>query len=333
MEDAVNVQNCSPVFICGYPKSGTTLLLALLDRHPQLLVFPEESKFLKRVMRHPERQNLDYILTQTGANAFRFGVVHWSSGYRDFSSIDFAEYEKSLREHWGKSDGTERSLLESVVFSYGEVTGQINKRHWVEKTPCNERYLEKALAWWPELRAIYILRDPRDNYCSYRKKRGRDSKVFSLERFVSGWCESVRAWEQFAAHHANTLLIHYGNLVQHPRAIMQEVCNFLQVSWDDILLKPTRNGVFWAGNSMYDAKFEGISTASLGKYRDLLAPDEVNFLETWLGHIMMRYGWQLEQGTPSWRRAVCELFAGGDGSPILKLKMVCSLLRARFPVI
>ena len=35
-------------FICGHPKSGTSLLLTLLDSHPQLVVYPEESHFFRR---------------------------------------------------------------------------------------------------------------------------------------------------------------------------------------------------------------------------------------------------------------------------------------------
>src|SRR5690349_5530581 len=35
----------SPVFIIGHPKSGTSLLTAMLDSHPQLMVLPEESDF------------------------------------------------------------------------------------------------------------------------------------------------------------------------------------------------------------------------------------------------------------------------------------------------
>lgn len=31
-----------PVFICGCPKSGTTLLASLLDGHSELLIIPEE---------------------------------------------------------------------------------------------------------------------------------------------------------------------------------------------------------------------------------------------------------------------------------------------------
>lgn len=306
----------SPVFICGYPKSGTTLLLALLDRHPELLAFPEESKFLKQVMGRPERQkNLDYILTQTGPNVFRFGEIRLPSGYRDYSSIDFEEYEKSLREHWNQTDGTERALLESVVFSYGEITGQIDKRYWVEKTPGNEHHLKDAVRLWPELRAIYIVRDPRDNYCSYRIQSERDSRTLMLGDFIAGWRKSIHAWKRFADRNENCLLIRYEDLVQYPRTVMQRVCDFLQIGWNDILLKPTRNGVFWSGNSMYDKEFKGVSTASLGRYLDLLTPDEIDFLETWLGCVMVRYGWQLETSSP--RRI---------------LNMLVSLLRIHSPL-
>ena len=34
-----------PVFVVGYPKSGTTLALALLDGHPQLAVIPGETRW------------------------------------------------------------------------------------------------------------------------------------------------------------------------------------------------------------------------------------------------------------------------------------------------
>jgi hypothetical protein len=35
-------------FIAGQAKSGTTLLVALLDSHPELLVLPEETAYFPR---------------------------------------------------------------------------------------------------------------------------------------------------------------------------------------------------------------------------------------------------------------------------------------------
>ena len=36
-----------PVFIGGHPKSGTSLLRSLVDSHPQLVVYPEETMFFR----------------------------------------------------------------------------------------------------------------------------------------------------------------------------------------------------------------------------------------------------------------------------------------------
>jgi hypothetical protein len=306
-------QDSTPVLLCGYPKSGTTLLLALLDRHPELLVFPEESKFFKHVIGHPERQNLDYVWSHTGASAFQFGEVQWASGYRDYSDINIEAYQAAVRARWERGDQSERALVECTILGYGDVTGQMDRRYWVEKTPLNERYLDRARALWPSLRAMYIVRDPRDNFCSYRKKRELGGQVLTLPEFVIAWARSVYFWRRFAHRHATGLLIRYCDLVRNPRAVMQRVCDFLQVRWDDILLKPTRNGVFWSGNSMHGMEHEGISTTSLGKYRDLLSPDEVAFLETWLGPIMQHHGWDFDSGEFSWQRLARSIMAGQGG--------------------
>lgn len=85
-----------PVILCGHPKSGTTLLLALLDNHPQLTVFPEEFKFFQRVYGTPDPSEV--ILTQTGFNAFRFDKVIFPSGERDYSDIDFIFIESEIRK-------------------------------------------------------------------------------------------------------------------------------------------------------------------------------------------------------------------------------------------
>jgi len=163
----------SPIFICGYPKSGTTLLLTLLDRHPELVVFPEETKFFKLVLDQADRCNPEFVLTNTGAKNLGVGEFRYTSGYRDYSALDFSAYRDCLELSWAESYRSERTLLETMIHCYARITGQTGRKYWVEKTPLNEKYLTKVINWWPNLRAIYIIRDPRDNYCSYRKLRDR----------------------------------------------------------------------------------------------------------------------------------------------------------------
>lgn len=309
----------TPIFICGYPKSGTTLLLALLDRHPQLLVFPEETHFFQQIADHPEYQNPEYLLNQTSLKLFQRDEFQMASGFRDYSHIDFDQFQETFQGLWASRFSTQPSILEIIMQSYGQITGQMNSKYWVEKTPLNEKYLVKAQAWWPDLKAIYILRDPRDNFCSYRKQRlrrfesrrtrllaeknissqaaqrkiSRLSQPLTIEAFVAYWLESVNLWERFASQNPNGLLIQYEDLVRSPRQVLGRVTEFLSINWDDRLLIPTRNGTLWSGNSVFGLQFEGISTTSLGRYKELLSPGELKKLESWLQPVMKSYGWQI----------------------------------------
>jgi hypothetical protein len=57
-------------------------------------------------------------------------------------------------------------VLESKVAAYAACTDQAGKLHWVEKTPGNERHLDRLAAWYDDIRAICIVRDPRDVFAS-----------------------------------------------------------------------------------------------------------------------------------------------------------------------
>ncbi|MBD3306658.1 hypothetical protein GF348_09785 [candidate division KSB3 bacterium] len=324
--------NSHPVFVCGHPKAGTYLLLSLFDSHPELIVFPEETHFLRHVLGDTDRETPEYMLTNTPIRNMNLGQVRdHLEGNRDYKHIDFTEYQNRVAEFWCKSDKTSRALLESVILSYGEITGKVEEKYWVEKTPQNEYYLNRAMKLWPKLRALYILRDPRDVYCSYRTYLQRaDSYYLPLEKIIASWSKSVHFWECFAAHNSRGLLIRYVDLVQHPRRSMQRVCNFLQIDWDDILLQPTRSGIRWGGNSMSNEEFAGISTSSLGKYHNGLTTEEIRFIETWLGRVMLRYGWQIDHGRPTPHRMITSLIQG-NGTLRSKVVMIRNLLRVYSP--
>lgn len=345
-----------PVIICGYPKSGTTLMLSLLDRHPELVVFPEETRFFQQIAGYPERQNPDYLLHQTSIKLFERDEFQMTSGFRDYSQINFELFGETLRTLWGRGAPDEASILEMIMQSYAEVTGQVEARYWVEKTPLNEKYLQKAHAWWPDLKAIYILRDPRDNFCSYQKQtrkryesrrdriiadqtlspavlKRKISKVsppLTMDAFIAYWLESINAWEQFAHNNPNCLLIQYENLAQSPGEEMHRVAEFLGIKWDDILLEPTRNGSSWFGNSVFGAQYKGVSTSSLGRYKELLSEDDRRYLQSWLDSVMRLYGWQTGDNMIALGALWRGLAISPSTKPYLKIKIMIEYLRFWF---
>src|SRR5437899_11319460 len=68
-------------FIAGQAKSGTTLLVALLDNHPQLLVLPEETAYFPTVLTKyaplGRRPQLAYLTRQSLPNVLFGGPCKW----------------------------------------------------------------------------------------------------------------------------------------------------------------------------------------------------------------------------------------------------------------
>ena len=74
-------------FIAGQAKSGTTLLVALLDNHPELLVLPEETAYFPTVLtkygKRSRREQFDYLTKESLSNVVFGGPCKW--GKRDYS--------------------------------------------------------------------------------------------------------------------------------------------------------------------------------------------------------------------------------------------------------
>jgi len=70
-------------FIAGQAKSGTTLLVALLDNHPELLVLPEETAYFPTVLTkyapRGRRAQFDYITKETLSNVLFGGPCNGAS--------------------------------------------------------------------------------------------------------------------------------------------------------------------------------------------------------------------------------------------------------------
>src|SRR6202162_3028642 len=83
-------------FIAGQAKSGTTLLAALLDSHPELLVLPQETAYFPTVLRKygnaDRRAQFDYLTKESFSRVLFGGVPKWREHeYKDFPQQKFVE--------------------------------------------------------------------------------------------------------------------------------------------------------------------------------------------------------------------------------------------------
>jgi len=292
-----------PLLVCGHPRSGTSLVMSLLDGHPDVVAFPEETKYFRAIHRRRSLHSAERLLAHTRVGRLSRDRATALAHGQDFAGIDGAVFERELRERLAVPRRL-RELLPAVMLAYATAAGASPARYWAEKTPLHEHHLDTALGLWPELVAIYLLRDPRDVGASFRAKRrqrGRGLPVRTLARRMQA---SLAAWEAFSGRHPQRcLMLRYEDLVRAPEPVMRSVADFLGIAWNPTLLQPTLAGRTWSGNSSFGEAHREVSAAPIGRHASLLSEDEIRALEAWLAPEFERFEWHRTQPAvrpPGW---------------------------------
>jgi len=84
------------LFHCGAAKSGTTLLVSLLDSHPKLLVMPQDTAYFPTVLTkygpRGRRAQFDYLTKESWTNVlFGFQAMRGRQDYAEFPKQNFSK--------------------------------------------------------------------------------------------------------------------------------------------------------------------------------------------------------------------------------------------------
>lgn len=295
-----------PVFICGHPKSGTSLLRAALDGHPELVVYPEETMFFRRFL--PAIQGKDLPQQLELADQLLIHIFTWNltapspsqAGFldRDYSDISYEAVRQAFRQRVQTCLRHPGDFLSAAILAYGDVTGANSPevKAWVEKTPYDEAYADQIFTWWSHARCIHVVRDPRDNFISYGKKH----PDWSPRVFARSWADSTRLGLQHQQTYGaeRYWVVRYEDFVSHQEKGVADLCQFLGIQDHNSLRQPTRNGKPWQGNSMFSNRFDAISADAVGRWQGRICPAELAMLEAVDGKLMQQLGYSLSD-TPS----------------------------------
>src|SRR6266496_1949563 len=238
-------------FIAGQAKSGTTLLVALLDNHPQLLVLPEETAYFPTD-----------LTKQSLANVLFGGPCKW--GKRNYSTFPREEFLKAFEGAAFDPRNAQEDLLVLMVKAYAatlerplETVGR-----WVEKTPANRNHIPEIFRRFPHSKILVTIRDPRAILAAQiALEKTRQTGRFSTYYVIAHWRVAARLARRVRDGEVPGLVVAYEKLVCEPARIMEEVCAYLEIDFDpDIVLTPTKVGQFWRGNSAARINFSQISS-------------------------------------------------------------------------
>lgn len=237
----------SPVFVVGAPRTGTTLTMEILNRHPRIHLF-DEVHFFERIwddrehigdLAHPQRRTVAFsrlrdVVREFGRDAAVADVL---------SNVEFAR-----RLH--TEGGGYRGLLAALLKTGAELAGA---EIWGDSSPQDVLYLEQILEWFPEARIVGVVRDPRGFLASYKNYWRRQVKSYR-ERYnpVSMsilWRSYMRA---LLAAKRGPLgdaihVVRYEDLVVEPERHVRDLCAHTGVEFDAAMMQVDRANTSFGG--------------------------------------------------------------------------------------
>lgn len=288
-----------PIFIVGYPKSGTSLLLSLLDGHPELIVIPEETDFYTVIYQHLKLLNLDKLKLEDKLTVLKSlimrthlrYIVSSSSGSYIGGNYDYTRFEKEIfwkefKNYLLENGFSYSNIMRAIVNAYDKASPLDRRKKsvkaWIEKTPGHEYCATLFKNWFNKAKFIHLVRDPRDNWASYKRKHPK----LKISQFAASYNASIKTgFKNKELFLGDYILIRYEDLLSDPVNTMEKISNFIGIRFSNMLLIPSKFGVTWEGNSMWGERYTKISTSPIGRYKKYLTNKEISFIECTIDHI------------------------------------------------
>ncbi len=277
------------LFIVGCARSGTTLLHRLVDAHPLVAISPEMHWITHhfKKWKHPASDGLvTPELASELAEHKRFARLE----------IDREEFEGLL----GSGEPVPyRSFLGGIFGLYGKVK---NKPLVGNKTPAYVRSIPGLHALWPGAKFVHIIRDGRDvclsvmNWDKTERNAGRYAtwEEDPVSTTALWWERKVRLGREAGASLGPELYheVRYESLVFRPEEELAALCDFLNLPYDDAMLRFHEGRRKPGLDDRKNAKKAWLpATPGLRDWRSQMSPEDIERFEAAAGGLLDDLGY------------------------------------------
>lgn len=280
--------NGSTPFIVGCPRSGTTLVRAMLDSHPHFWI-ANEPGFILPLVRRRHRYGVGRTFQ---AHRLADGIVRAQS----FRRLGLSE--ELVRNCLESSDS---NRLEDAIRSlFAAAALDAGKRAWGLKNPNDVLHIRQLAGAFPEARFIHVIRDGRDVALSLR----------SLRKAPTGIAEAALYWQRRVqrGRRAGQALpvqryieLRYEDLIADPVARLHEICDFLEIKFHEgMLAYHRRSAEVLAGNAHPELhrNLQRAPTAGIRDWRKELSPTDARMFEWVAGRLLQQLGYEISEQAP-----------------------------------
>ncbi len=307
------------IFLTGHRKSGTSLTLNLFRGHPDICVFPTDpsifyayfgifdkkkdsiknkKKMLEKIIRHSLNSYFHEIHSKKKAKKKVDEFIDLFIPNVTVESINsYSSILKILAKSWMKFSNQEKAKY----FLLKETSQIMNYNEFIKK-PLNSR----------QIVFINIIRNPLDNYAalhdgikSYYGKNGEDFLTLTAG-FIFKLQSDIKSLDLVPKK--SLKIIKYENLIQNPKSVMTDICNYLKIDFKKVLLQPkTDINIDYYGNSYDKVRSIGLSKRNINNWKNRIDIETAATVEFSLQEVIRKFNYKLQFDSNSYSRLSFDL--------------------------
>jgi tetratricopeptide (TPR) repeat protein len=234
-----------PVFVCGFPRSGTTLVEQILSSHPQV---------------------------RAG------GELPFIAGLRDLANRLFPEdgaFPENLSRTWTADGHHVAAMFRDYYFARAEQSRLLDpdRRFFIDKMPFNELYLPLIRMAFPHSTIIRVVRHPLDVCVSMMSNNFTHG--FNCGYRLADIVTQLVAMSELIEHYRREmptpeLVIRYENLVADQGGTTRQLLGHSDLAFDEACLRFHENRRY-APTPSYVQVSEKLTDRSVGRHRHYAA--------------------------------------------------------------
>jgi hypothetical protein len=271
-------------FIVGTGRCGTTLLQAMLNRHPEIEI-PPETRFFGGA---DPKSSFNDPLAESDIQPYlesRKSDWWWKE-----LGISMEDFEQALNYNLRTSANIYLWLLNHLTPNRkdGTIVG--------EKTPYYGGMAPVLHQMFPMAKFIHLYRDPRDTIVSFRALEWWVAKsVVSCTMIIKGTLENLLDLPNKIGGN-RVINIKYEDLVQHPESTLRKIFLFLDKGYVDTSLTfhlRKEKGYLNLESDWKKLSLSPLTTSRIGIHESGLTEKDIGFIEWKMEDLLERLGYKI----------------------------------------
>ena len=293
------------LFITGHRKSGTTLLINLLDGLEGFCVYPTDIAFLyayypyfnnskfslefkKRRLKKIIRKSLELSLKKNIKIKNYFNINIFVNNFiKKINNKNISNLKKIF------------FILSNEYIKYFKTyKKQSNYKieYFVFKESSQGYLLHEIKNWVKDFKTIQIIRDPRDNFASLKSGLKNKYSKTGEDYLTLTWSCINRLKIDFEYIDINKkilkkkyLIVRFEDLTLSKIKTLKKISKFLEIKFQNKFLEPTQLGIKTYGNNLEGKKFKLISSINTLNWKNRITDNEAKLIQFYFNNYFKKF--------------------------------------------